>query len=305
MTLVVGQSGNLLLRDGSDLDTSGSVERLLDVAVDKDCTSQHSSGKKQTKRLTLTGGKGTNHDKTSAHTGEKTRDTELTGHLDKSGSGSLSGSTLRLVDLGEQGVGGLGDDGSGHTGDETGRQVKTSLLTTGERVLGLSGRGEDLLDGNLEDGELGHGVWDLLEENGTETSVEGTGTLLSEDTEETTGETIGERRLGDKTDTGSLKRAEGNVGEELGEGGGSEVDGCAVLRGILVADDADGLLLEELVTTELEGALEEVTGEGWAGTGEERAGAFLCDDLAESADHATVVGCWVELDAGLDAVCPC
>jgi hypothetical protein len=61
-------------------------------------------------------------------------------------------------------------------------------------------------------------------------------------------------------------------------------------------------LLEELVATELEGALEEVAGESWAYSGQEGAGALVLDDLAESADHAAVVGCWVELDAGLDAV---
>jgi hypothetical protein len=62
------------------------------------------------------------------------------------------------------------------------------------------------------------------------------------------------------------------------------------------------LLLEELVTTELECALEEVTGEGWADTSEESAGTFFGDDLAKTADEALVVGYWVELDAGLDAV---
>ena len=264
----------------------------------------------------MTGGKGTNHDKTSAHTGEKTRDTELTGHLDKSGGGSLSGSTLGLVDLGEQGVGGLGDDGSGHTGDETGRQVKTSLLTTGERVLGLSGRGEDLLDGNLEDGELGHGVWDLLEENGTETGVEGTGTLLSEDTEETTGETVGERRLGDKTDTGSLKRAEGNVGEELGDTRGTEVDGLSVLTGSVDTDGVDGLLLPELVTSELKRTLDGVTDNGGTETGKKGTSSLLGDNLSESTDHTLgisfvanvssrtclVVNLGLELDSGLNDI---
>ena len=61
-------------------------------------------------------------------------------------------------------------------------------------------------------------------------------------------------------------------------------------------------MLEELVTAELEGALEEVTGEGWAGTCEERTSTILGDDLAETADQALVVCEGVELDAGLDAV---
>ena len=59
--------------------------------------------------------------------------------------------------------------------------------------------GEDL------HGELGHGVWDLLEEDGTETSVESTGTFLSEDPQETRGETSSESGLRDQSNSGSLK----------------------------------------------------------------------------------------------------
>ena len=62
------------------------------------------------------------------------------------------------------------------------------------------------------------------------------------------------------------------------------------------------MLFEELVAAEFEGALQEVAGEGWADAGQEGGGAFVGDDLAEAADHAAVVGCGVELDAGFDAV---
>lgn len=61
-------------------------------------------------------------------------------------------------------------DGSGHTGDETSGQVDHGQLRTDELVLGLSGSGDDLLLGDLEDGELGHGVRDLLEEDGSEST---------------------------------------------------------------------------------------------------------------------------------------
>lgn len=57
----------------------------------------------------LTGGQGTDHDETGTQTSEETLDAQLTGHLDQSRSGTLSGLTLGLVDLGEQGVGGLRD----------------------------------------------------------------------------------------------------------------------------------------------------------------------------------------------------
>ena len=142
----------------------------------------------------------------------------------------------------------------------------------------------------------------LLEEKGTETTVEGAEALLLSDLGEATNEAIGEGGLGNETDTGGLKRAKGEISEELGGGGGGEVDGGAVVGSGLVAEEANGLLLEELVTTELQGTLEEVTGEGRAGTGEESASALVLDDLLEAADEAAVVGLGVELDAGLDAV---
>lgn len=142
----------------------------------------------------------------------------------------------------------------------------------------------------------------LLEQNGSETGVEGTDTLVLEHLAEAANETVGVGGLGDETDTGGLKRAQGNVGEELGGSGGGEVDSSAVVDGVLVADQVDGLLLEELVSTELQGALEEVTGSGRSEAGEKSAGTLVLDDLLETTDHTAVVGGGVELDSGLDAV---
>ena len=142
----------------------------------------------------------------------------------------------------------------------------------------------------------------LLEQKGAETTVEGAEALLLSDLGEATNEAIGEGGLGNETDTGGFKRAEGEISEELGGGGGGEVDGGAVVGSGLVAEESNGLLLEELVTTELQGTLEEVASESRAGTGEESASALVLDDLLEAADEAAVVGGRVELDAGLDAV---
>lgn len=142
----------------------------------------------------------------------------------------------------------------------------------------------------------------LLEENGTETRVESADALSLGDLGETGDQTVGEGRVGDKTDTSSLKRAEGDIGEELGAGGRSEVDSGTVVGSGLIAELVDGLLLEELVTTELEGTLEEVTGEGRADTSPDGTEALLADDLPEATDQAAVVLGRVELDGGLDAV---
>jgi hypothetical protein len=142
----------------------------------------------------------------------------------------------------------------------------------------------------------------LLEQKGAKATVEGAEALLLSDPGEATDKAVGESGLGNETNTGGLKRAEGEISEELGAGSGGEVDGGAVVGSGLVAEEANGLLLEELVTTELQGTLEEVTSEGRAGTGKESASALVLDDLLEAADEAAVVGDGVELDAGLDAV---
>jgi hypothetical protein len=141
----------------------------------------------------------------------------------------------------------------------------------------------------------------LLEEDRAETRVESTNTLGLEDLAETANQTVGEARCRDEADTGSLERAEGNGGEELGAGGRDRVDSGTVLAGSLKTENVDRLLLEELVTTKLEGSLDEVTSEGWAEAGQESSSALILDDLAEAANHTTVVGRRVELDTGLDA----
>lgn len=100
----------------------------------------------------------------------------------------------------------------------------------------------------------------LLEEHGAETRVESADTLVLEDLAEAADETAGELGLGDETDTGGLQGAQGDIGEELSSGRRGEVDSGAVVGGGLQAELVDPLLLEELVTTELEGTLQEVTG---------------------------------------------
>jgi hypothetical protein len=277
------------------------TERLLDVAVDGE----------------LTSGQGSNHEETSTETGEAALETELLGNLDQTAGGTFSGQTLCLVDLGEHSVGGLRDDSGSETGDDTGAQVVDGLHAVGGLAL-VDDRVDGLVD-LLEDGELGHGVghpnavlvlcvffarkydYILLEQDGPETRVESTNTLSLENFAEAADKAVGEGGIRDETDAGGLERAEGDVSEELGNGGRSEVDDSAVLRGGLDADEVDGLLLEQLVSSELEGALEEVSSSGGAKSGEESAGALVGDDLPEATDHAIVVCDGVELHPRLDA----
>lgn len=259
----------------------------------------------------------TYHGKTSTDTGVRSLKTELLGNLDKTGGGSLSWLTLGLVDLGKHGVGWLGNKGSSETSNKTTTKVDTGLGSVGEG--GLVNHVVNSLIGLLENDELSHGVWNpwillitttdvlswqylLLEENWSETGVESTDTLVLQHLGEATDKAVGVGWVRDQTNTSSLEWAKGDISEELGDGRGGQVDGGTVVDSILVTDEVDSLLLEKLVTSELEGSLEEVTGSGWTETGQKSTSTLLGDNLLETADETAVVGDWVKLNSGLDAV---
>lgn len=98
------------------------------------------------------------HNLPSANTSIAALQAKLLTDLHETGHGTLTRSTLGLVDLGKHGVGGLGDDGSGETSDQTRSQVNTGLAAVGEAVL--VERVVDGLGNLLENDELGHGVGD-------------------------------------------------------------------------------------------------------------------------------------------------
>ncbi len=174
----------------------------------------------------------TNHEQTSTNTSVGTLKTKLLSNLDQTAGGSLSWETLCLVDLAQHGIGRLRDERSSKTSNETGAEVDGGLQSI------RSGRLVQLLPGELSnllvDDELSHGIWDpvpmisipllscknlylLLEQDRTKTSVERANTLVLQHLAESTDEAIGICWLGNETDTGGLKRAEGDVGEEFGE----------------------------------------------------------------------------------------
>lgn len=142
----------------------------------------------------------------------------------------------------------------------------------------------------------------LLEEDRSESRVESTDTLILQDLGETTEKTAGELGVRDETDTGSLERAESDISKEFGGGRGGKVDGSAVVGGRLKTELVDPLLLEEFVTSELEGTLEEVTSGGRTETGQEGAGTLSSNDLADTTEETAVVGDGVKLDTSLDTV---
>lgn len=146
------------------------------------------------------------------------------------------------------------------------------------------------------------GISVLFEENWAKSRVEGTNTLVLENLSESTNQTVGETRCRDKTDASSLERAESNRGEELGGTGRHRVDECAVLAGLLHTENVDRSLLEELITAKLERSLHEISSTGRAKAGCKSANTFLLDNLAEAADHTTVVSGRVQLDPRLHTI---
>jgi hypothetical protein len=142
----------------------------------------------------------------------------------------------------------------------------------------------------------------LLEQDGAESGVEGCGTLVLQHLAEATDQAVGISGLRHETDTGGLQRAKRNVGEELCERGGGQVHGSAVVAGGLVPEDVDRLLLEQFISSELERALEEVSGSGGTETGQQRTSTLIGDDLAETPNETLVVCDGIELYSGLDAV---
>jgi len=238
----------------------------------------------------LSGGEGTDHDATGEKTDSaKVDEASLAGNSHEAGHhGSLSSGSL-LVDLGEEGVGGVGNDGGGNTGNDTGGERDTNIGSRGELSGGLAHGSVDGIGGGALDGELGHGVGDLLAEDGDEAGVEAANALGLEHLDEAIGEAVAELGIGHGADADGLEGAEEEIGDELGTGGGSEVDGGLVVPGGLLAHLLDGLDLEELDTAELEPALDEVTSGGGAEASGQGHGALFGNDLAESADKTGVV----------------
>ena len=238
----------------------------------------------------LSGGEGTDHDATGEKPDSaKVDEASLAGNSHETGHhGALSTGSL-LVDLGEEGVGGVGDDGGGNTGNDTGGEGDTDVGSRGKLSRGLAHGTVDGIGGFALDGELGHGVGNLLAEDGDKAGVEAANTLSLEHLDGAVGEAVAELGVGNGTDTDGLKGAEEDIGDGLGAGGGSEVDGGLVVPGGLFAHLLDGLNLEVLNTAELEPALDEVTSGGGTEAGGKGHGALLGNDLTESTDETGVV----------------
>lgn len=238
----------------------------------------------------LSGGKGTDHDATRKETdGAKVDEAGLGGDVSEALDQAAFSSGSSLVDLGEEGVGGVGDDCGGDSGNDTGGEGDAEVGPAAELGGGLAEAIVNLIGGGTLHGELGHGVGDLLAEDGSEAGVEPERALGLENLGEAVHEAVAELGIGDGADTDRLEGAEEEIGDELGTGSGSEVDGGLVLPRLLLSHVLDSVNFEKLDSAELEPALDEVSGSGGAEAGGQGPGTLLSDDGAEATDQACVI----------------
>lgn len=207
----------------------------------------------------LAGSESTNHEATGSKTsGAELDKANLASNVQEARSSRAGSTSALLVDLGEKSISRVGNDGGSDASNDTGGEGDGNVLA-GSGLVG--GSAEGLVDGlssHALNGELGHGVGDLLEEDGTKTGVEAHDTISGEHASSASTEALGEGGVGNGADADGLQRAEEEVSDELGHGGRGKVDVGAVLPSLLLTHGVGEVDLEELNTTELEPALDKV-----------------------------------------------
>ena len=141
----------------------------------------------------------------------------------------------------------------------------------------------------------------LLKQNRSKPRIKRPNTLLSRNLAKATDKPTRKRRLRHQPDPRRLERTERDIGEELRRSRRSQVYGSAIIRRGFVAKLVDELLLEQLIASELEGALEEVSRRGGAKASPDGAGPLAGNDLPETANETAVVFKGVELYPGFDS----
>ncbi|KAH3670423.1 hypothetical protein OGAPHI_000938 [Ogataea philodendri] len=247
-------------------------------------------------------GQGTDHDQSGWQTSEGTSNTKLSSKLSKETQGGLTWSLLSLVDLGKQSVGWLGNDGGSATGNDTGTKVDTGNSSGGKLFLWSWDETVDGSRSSLVSQELSNVVRNLLEQDWGETVVERAWALLSQNSGESTNQTVGKCWLGNQSDSGSLQWTQSNVSKELGNSSRTNVDGVLVLDGGLVSDSVNKSFLEQFVTTEFEGTLHGVTQNSWAQTGQQSTSTLVGNDLLQRTNHTGVVHGRLKLNSGLNNI---
>lgn len=121
----------------------------------------------------LSSGEGTDHDPSGEETdGTKSVHTFFSGDVLKTGEHATFTTSSLFVDLGEEGISGVRDGGGDDTSNNTGLERDNDVLSLGKLIGGGALGAVDGFSGLTLDGELSHGVRNLLEEDGDESRVE-------------------------------------------------------------------------------------------------------------------------------------
>lgn len=228
----------------------------------------------------LEGGEGTDHEDTETETTPDARGAEL----GEDGTNTRGG--LILVELGDDGVSGVRDDGAEDTSDVTGGGSDGELLDL--VALSTRLRNDMLVNGlnsALEGPELHHGVRHLTTPEGSQALVESSHTLLREDAGHSLAKCGGEGALlgvgGLDANLNGLPGAQGYVGNDLSRGGSSEPQEILVGAGILGAGSLHEGVLQDLIETKLEETLHRVSNQSGSPSEGKATNTILGSDLTE------------------------
>jgi len=251
----------------------------------------------------LSSGEGTDHNPSGDESdGAESVHTFFLSDVGNTGEHTTVTTSSLLVDLGEEGIGGVRDGGGDDTSNNTGLEGDNDVLSLGELIGGDTLGVVDSFSGLTLDGELSHGVRNLLEEDGDESRVESTEeSLLGHDSLGTSAHTGSEIGLRDESNSAGFVGAEEAISDALGHGGRGKVDLVSVFPGVLISVFLAEHGLEVLDSTELEPSLDEVSLHGGSETSEEGTGTFVGNDVS-TAGKETGVGLGVKLDSGLDDI---
>merc|ERR1719447_1704838 len=193
-------------------------------------------------------------------------------------------------------------NGAENAGDISSYEGDAQLLRL---VALISGLGYDVLikslDSLFETGKLHHRVRDLPHPERRQAFVESPQSLGLHDDGHGGPEGFWEPGLGLDADFDSLERRESDVGEELGRGGGDEVERRPVEIGVLFADGVAVKDFEQLVETEFTQTLDRVAHQRRGPSEGQGSHATLGDRDFESIDDSLVFG-WIDLNSALDQI---
>jgi hypothetical protein len=204
----------------------------------------------------LAGGEGAHHHTPSPEADRAQLDEpDLLGEVDQARGDGARPSCACAIDLCEQSIRWVRDDCRGDPCDHS-RAKRDAQLEAAAKLRDTKSHGAcDLLCSPSLNRELGHGVGDLLEEDGAEARVEpAQDTLLFEDANSGRDQPRGKLRVRDQTNTCGFQGAEEDVSDKLSHSCGAEVDRCAILPSRLLAQSLGDVDLEVLHAPELEPA---------------------------------------------------